>query len=152
LSAADEKMLKAVQSFLDRQKLDYSSADEPYCTKLTVKNRGQTVPISIYNSGKIVIGGADFELKRLLEEMKKALLEGSTVPGQALPFEIDRFPETIRERVPEYDPVIVAFIEEAIRCIRADAFLGAIFMLGRREVLLARGLRKAPRQQGRCCW
>jgi hypothetical protein len=62
--------------------------------------------------------------------MKKALLEGSTVPGQALPFEIDRFPDTIRERVPECDPVIVAFIEEAIRCIRADALLGAAFMLG----------------------
>jgi hypothetical protein len=79
LSVADEKMLRAVQSFLDRQKLDDSFADEQYCTKLTVKHRGQTVPVSVYNSGKIVVGGANSELKRLLEEMKKALLEDATL-------------------------------------------------------------------------
>jgi hypothetical protein len=145
LSAADEKVLKAVQSFLDRQKLDYSAADEQYCTKVTVKNRGQTVPVSVYNSGKIVAGGTDSELKRLLEEMKKALLEGSTVPEQALPFEIDRFPDLIRERVPECDPVIVAFIDEAIRRMRADALLGrGACLVQQQRTSLAMGLSLYP--------
>lgn len=130
MSAADEKMLREVTSFLDRQKLDYTVNEEQYCTKLTVRSRGQGVPVSVYNTGKIVVGGADGELKGLLNEMAKALLSGGTVPGQALPFEIDRFPETIRDRVPECDSVIIAFVAEAIRCLKADALLGAAFMIG----------------------
>ena len=130
MGVADEKMFREVTSFLERQKLGYSSSEEQYCIKLTVKSRGQIVPVSVYNTGKIVVGGVDCELKRLLSEMREALLSGAAVPGQALPFEIDRFPDTIRERVPECDPVILAFIAEAIRCIRADGLLGAAFMLG----------------------
>ena len=130
MTVADEKILREVISFLERQKLDHSATDEQYCTKLTVKSRGQVVPVSVYNSGKIVVGGAECELKRLLNEMHDALLSGAAVPGQALPFEIDRFPDTIRKRVPECDPVIIAFVAEAIRCLRADALLGAAFMIG----------------------
>ena len=55
---------------------------------------------------------------------------GGFRPGQAFPFEIDQFPDTIRERVPECDPVIIRFVEEAIRCMRADALLAAAFMIG----------------------
>ncbi len=130
MPVADEKMLREVTSFLERKKLDYSRTDEQYCTKLTIKSRGQLATVSVYNSGKIVVGGADCDLKRLLNEMRGALLSGAAVPGQALPFEIDRFPDTIRDRVPDCDPVIIAFVVEAIRCIRADALLGAAFMLG----------------------
>lgn len=130
MPVADEKMLREVMSFLERQKLDYSVTEEQYCTKLTVKSRGQLVAVSVYNSGKIVVGGADCDLKRLLNDMREALLSGTAVPGQALPFEIDRFPDTIRDRVPDCDSVIIAFVVEAIRCIRADALLGAAFMLG----------------------
>jgi hypothetical protein len=130
MAVADEKMLRDVVSFLERQKLDHSATEEQYCTKLTVKSRGQIVPVSVYNSGKIVVGGTDCELRRLLNEMREALLSGAAVPGQALPFEIDRFPDTIRDRVPECDPVIIAFVAEGIRCLRADALLGAAFMLG----------------------
>jgi len=130
MTVADERMLRNVTSFLERQKLDYVTTEEQYCAKLTVRTRGQIVPVSVYNSGKIVVGGADCELKRLLDEMREVLLSGAAVPGQALPFEIDRFPDTIRERLPECDPVILAFVTEAIRCLRADALLGAAFMLG----------------------
>jgi hypothetical protein len=130
MPVADEKMLREVTSFLERQKLDYSMTEEQYCTKLTVKSRGQIVSVSVYNSGKIVVGGPDCDLKCLLNEMREAFTSGAAVPGQALPFEIDRFPDTIRDRVPDCDPVIIAFVVEAIRCIRADALLGAAFMLG----------------------
>jgi hypothetical protein len=33
--------------------------------------------------------------------MKQGIEAGGTLPGQALPFEIDRFPQTIQERVPD---------------------------------------------------
>jgi hypothetical protein len=47
-----------------------------------------------------------------------------------LPFEIQRFPDAIRGRVPQCDPAIVSFVEEAVKCYKADAFLGTAFMLG----------------------
>jgi hypothetical protein len=130
MSTGGPRTLQAVTSFLGRQKLEHSSVEEQYCDKLTVRSGSQIAYVSVYNSGKIVIGGKDSPLKSLLEEMKRAIEAGEAVPGQALPFEIDRFPETIRERVPDCDPIIVRFIEEAIRCVRADALLASAFMIG----------------------
>jgi hypothetical protein len=130
MTAADERTLRDVVSFLERQNLEFSVIEEKFCAKLVIKSRGQAVPVSVYNTGKVVVGGADSDLKRLLDQMREALVSGTGVPGQALPFEIARFPDTIRERVPECDPVIIAFVAEAIRCFQADALLGAAFMVG----------------------
>lgn len=126
----DSKILQAVTSFLDRQKLEYTTSEQQYCDKLTVRSGTHLAYVSVYNTGRIVIGGKHSTLKALLEEMKSAIEAGESAPGQALPFEIDRFPETILERVPECDPVIVSFINEGIRCVRADTLVAATFMLG----------------------
>lgn len=77
-----------------------------------------------------MVQGPASPLTILLDEMKAALEAGGVTPGQVLPFEIERFPEAIRERVPTVDPVIVEFIREAIVCVKADALLAAAFMLG----------------------
>ena len=87
------------------------------------------MPVSVYNTGRIVVGGkVDSKLKTLLQQMKDEMEVGSAVPGQVLPFEIDKFPQTMRDRVPDCDPVIIAFIEECIRCMRTDALLASAFM------------------------
>ena len=129
MTVAEPKIFQAVTSFLDRQKLDYSASEEQHCTKLTVKTGATGAYVNVYNSGKMHISGKESTLKALLLQMKKAI-EADTVPVQALPFEIEKFPDTIRERVPECDPVIVGFVEEAIRCIRSEALLAGAFMLG----------------------
>jgi hypothetical protein len=128
---ADERTYHTVASFLDRQKLERESeADEQHCTKINVRSGQHRASINIYNSGKIVVGGKASQLKELLDQMKQGIEAGGTLPGQALPFEIDRFPQTIQERVPDCDPVIIRFVEEAIRCYRADALLGCAFTIG----------------------
>jgi hypothetical protein len=127
---AEPKTLQAVKSFLERQKLAFEQSEEQYSTKLTVQNGPQVAYVSVFNTGKIVIGGKDGALKQLLAQMSEAISAGQAVPGQALPFEIERFPDVIRERAPDCDPVIIRFVEEAISCVRADALLGAAFMLG----------------------
>lgn len=129
-SAAEPKTLAAVRSFLDRQRLEVTQTEEQYCAKLTVKNGPQAATVSVYNSGKLVIGGADSPLRTRLQQMKEAIEGGDATPGQTLPFEIERFPEAIVERAPDCDPVIVRFVEEAIVCFKAGAFLGCAFMLG----------------------
>jgi len=130
MAAADPKVLEEVQSFLDRQKLAYGPVEEKYCTRLVVKNGRSEASVSVYNSGKIVVGGKDSPLRKLLRRMQSSIEGGELLPGQDLPFEIERFPEAIRERAPDVDPVIVAFVDEAIRAFKAGGYLSAAFMLG----------------------
>src|SRR5262245_41459665 len=100
MSVADPKMLQAVTSFLERQRLEFSESDEQYSTKLTVRTGARVAYVNVYNTGKLVVAGPDSELKQLLNTMKQALEAGDSIPGQMLPFEIEKFPDTIRERVP----------------------------------------------------
>lgn len=127
---ADEKVLGEVLSFLDRQKLPHTESEEQYCTKVNVRSGPHKASVSVYNSGKMSVQGPSSPLKTLLEQMKQALESGGAPPGQALPFEIELFPQTLRERVPDCDPVITSFLEEAIRCYKAEALLGCAFMIG----------------------
>jgi len=128
--AADPNMLADVKAFLERQRLEAIERDEQHCRKLEVRSGAQRAFVSVFSTGKLLVQGPASPLKALLEGMKGALEAGAVVPGQALPFEIERFPEAIRESVPGVDPVIVEFIREAIACVKADALLGAAFMLG----------------------
>lgn len=127
---ADPKMLAEVKAFLDRQKLDVVESEEQHCVKFEVRSGAQRAHLSVFNTGKLLVQGPATPLKGLLDQLKTALEAGGVTPGQMLPFEIERFPDTIRERVPAVDPVIVEFIREAIVCVKADALLAAAFMLG----------------------
>lgn len=130
MSVAEPRTLQTVKSFLERQKLEYQETDEQYCTKLTVRNGPQIVPVSVFNTGKMVVGGKDSPLKQTLQQMKAAVELGQATPGHALPFEIEKFPDTIREKVPDCDPVIIRFVDEAITCWKSEAYLACAFMLG----------------------
>ena len=130
MNVGEPKTYQAVRSFLERQKLDFTETQEQYCDKFTVRSGAQVAHVSVSNSGKVVTGGKDSPIKILLDQMKGAIEAGEALPGQILPFEIDKFPQTIYERIPDCDPVIVRFIEEAILSIRANALLAAAFMLG----------------------
>jgi hypothetical protein len=126
----EEKILATIVGYLDRAKLAYQLTEEAYCTKITVQHGANKAFISIFNTGKITLGGPDNPVKKLLAQLKEAVEKQGALPGQLLPFEISRFPETIKERVPDCDPVIIRFVEEAIRCLEAEALLGCAFMLG----------------------
>jgi hypothetical protein len=126
---ADPRMLAEVKAFLERQRLEATESEEQYCLTLEVRD-AQKAYVSVFDTGTLAVGGPASPLKSLLEEMKAAFEAGGVTPGQALPFEIERFPEAIRERVPAVDPIVVAFIREALVCVKADALLAAAFMLG----------------------
>lgn len=130
MANGEAKTLADVRSFLERQKFETSDVEEQHCTKVTVRSGRHEGFVSVYNTGKMVIGGKESALKALLVQMKDAIDNGGALPGQMLPFEIDRFPTTLRERVPDVDPVIARFLDESIACYRADGLLGAAFMLG----------------------
>ncbi len=130
MATGDERICNIVRSFLVRQQIIESENDEQYSTKFNVRSTSQKANITVFNSGKMVIGGKDSKLKELLESLKNAIENDGALPGQLLPFEIDKFPETILEKVQSCDPVIVRFIQESINCYKGGSTLGAAFMLG----------------------
>ena len=130
MSVGEETTVQAAKAFLERQGLQYQETEEQYCTKLSVQHAGKKAHLSIYNSGKIVIGGPDSPLKALFQQFKEAYEAGDGLPGGVLPFEIDSLPQKLHERIPDIDPIIVRFVEEAINAIKANCILSAAFMLG----------------------
>ena len=130
MPVADEITLRDAKAFLERQGLQYEEKEEQYCVKLTIKRAGKKAHISIYNSGKIVVAGSDSPIKDLLNSFKSAYEQGDGLPGGVLPFEIDKLPQTLSEKIPNIDPVIRRFIEESINSFKADCILSAAFMLG----------------------
>jgi hypothetical protein len=128
---ADEKIYDAVVKFITDSRLEIAEKkEETYCDRLDVKSGIFRCNVNVFNSGKINAGGADSPLKQALLEMKKEVKSGNFLPKQTLPFEIERFPELIQERIPECDPVIVAFIREAKDALKANLLLSSAFLLG----------------------
>lgn len=94
MGKADPKVLASVEAFLQRQKLDYERVEEQHCDKLTIKSGAIVVHVSVYSSERIVVGGKDSLPRRLVEQMRIAVEAGDALPGQVLPLEIERFPDT----------------------------------------------------------
>jgi|GEM_PF-732401 len=125
----DPGTIRAVASFLERNNLTFEAKAIQHATQLVVHDGPMTANVNVYKTGNIQVQGSPGRLLDFLNKMKEALAGGAT-PGTVLPFEIERFPERIREKVPNCDPVIVHFVEEAITCYKSDALLATAFMLG----------------------
>jgi len=52
------------------------------------------------------------------------------IPAQLPSAEIEQVVQIIKGKVPQCDAIILAFIEESVRCYKADARLACAFMLG----------------------
>lgn len=125
----DPGTTRAVVSFLERNNLAFEAKAIQHATQLAIHDGPGTVCVNVFKSGKIVVQGSPGRLLDLLNKMKDALA-GGVAPGTVLPFEIERFPERIREKIPDCDPVTVRFVEETITCFKSNALLATAFMLG----------------------
>ncbi len=96
---------------------------------MDVQNGKSKCVVKVYNTGTIQLQGGDSKLKESLEKAKEAVENEETL-GELLPFEIERFPEILKENTPNIDPIIVRFLEEAIITIKAGSNLGCAFLLG----------------------
>jgi hypothetical protein len=85
--------------------------------------------VKIYSTGTIQLQGAETKLKDALNQAKQAVENEESIVD-ILPFEIERFPEMLRERISNIDPIIVRFVEEAIITVKAGSNLGCAFLLG----------------------
>lgn len=130
MSNGDEKVSATVRDALTAHKMDFQENDIQHATKFTVKSGPLLASLNVYNSGKLHVEGKASDLRTWLEQLKESIEKGSGGPVALLPAEIEKFPQTLRERVPECDDVVLWFFQEALRCYKADSVAGAAFMLG----------------------
>jgi cob(I)alamin adenosyltransferase len=126
----DEKVCDTVSSFLQSNDLEFSIKEEAHCTHFYIKRGALKADLSVYTTGKIKNGVTDSPLRKFLEDAKEALSSANFGQLAKLPYEIEKFPQTIRERIPECDEVIIKFVNEAIRAYRADIPIATTFLLG----------------------
>ncbi len=126
----DEKICNAVRAALTQNGVLDGEQEVQFATKFSVKSGANKAGILVYNSGKIHVEGADSDLKKWVAELKGSIETGSAAPGILLPAEIEKFPQTLQERVAACDGVVLWFFQEALRCYKAGSPAGAAFMLG----------------------
>lgn len=129
MSEIQESNYKQMNSYIERNKWPFSDKLEGKTNRIDVQHGKNKCVVKVYSTGTIQIQGAASNLKEALEKAKEAI-ENEEAIGEMLPFEIEKFPETLQERIPDIDPVIVRFISEAIISVKAGSNLGCAFLLG----------------------
>lgn len=123
------KNYQQLLSFVKRQDWSFTETEEQHAKRIDVKHGKYSCVGKVYANGTVQIQGKDCDLKNCLLQAKDAI-ENEAPIGEVLPFEIERFPEFLVERIPEIDPVIVRFVSEAILCFKAGSLIACAFLLG----------------------
>lgn len=129
MSEIQDKNYAQVKSYVERNRWANTEKVEGNCKRIDVQNGKFNCAVKVYETGTVQVQGAESKLKEALNDAKKAIENEENI-GEMLPFEIERFPDLLRERIPTIDPIIVRFIEEAIITVKAGSNLGCAFLLG----------------------
>ncbi|MGD1902112.1 MAG: hypothetical protein ACFB9N_07715 [Geitlerinemataceae cyanobacterium] len=116
-------------SFIERNNFTFQEKEENGAKRIDVQSGKNKCCIKVYSTGTIQVQGSNSRLKEILEQAKTAI-ENEEALDEILPFEIERFPNVLRETIADIDLVIVRFIEEAILSYKAKSLLGCAFLLG----------------------
>ena len=118
-----------IKSFIERNEWPFSEKMEGTNNRVDVQHGKNTCVVKVYSTGTVQIQGGESKLKEALSKAKEAI-ENEEAVGEILPFEIEKFPEILQERIPNIDPIILRFITEAIITVKAGSNLGCAFLLG----------------------
>ena len=129
MSGIQQNNYKQIKSYIERNEWPFSEKLEGKTNRIDIQHGKNKCVVKVYSTGTIQVQGAASNLKDALEKAKQAI-ENEEAIGEMLPFEIEKFPETLKERIPSIDPVIVRFISEAIISVKAGSNLGCAFLLG----------------------
>ena len=107
MSDIQEKNYSQMKSFVDRNHWANTEKTESNCKRIDVQNGKFTCVVKVYETGTVQVQGAESKLREALLEAKKAIENEENI-GEMLPFEIERFPEVLKERVPSIDLLMPA--------------------------------------------
>ncbi|SMN17410.1 hypothetical protein CRYPA_1592 [uncultured Candidatus Thioglobus sp.] len=129
MSEIQESNFSQIKSFIEINEWPCTEKMEGNINRLDVKHGKHKCVVKVYATGTIQLQGGESKLKESLEKVKEAI-ENEEEIGEILPFEIEKFPIILQERIPNIDLIIIRFIEEAIISIKAGSNLGCAFLLG----------------------
>ena len=129
MSEIQESNYSQVKSFIERNKWPFTEKMESTTNRIDVTHGKNKCVVKVYSTGTVQVQGGESKLKKALNQAKEAI-ENEEAIGEMLPFEIEKFPETLQERLPNIDPIIIRFIREAIISVKAGSNLGCAFLLG----------------------
>lgn len=129
MSEIQEKHYTQMKSFIERNLWVFSEKSENGCKRIDIQNGKSSCVVKIFKKGTIQVQGTESKLKEAINQAKTAI-ENDEGIADMLPFEIERFPEILKEQIANIDPIIVKFIQEAIISIKAGSNLGCAFLLG----------------------
>lgn len=126
-----EKNYSLMLSFVQTQKLTFNEKDEGDggIKRLDINHGKSRCIVKIYHTGTIQVQGANTALKEAIKKAKEAI-ENEEIIKDVLPIDIEKFPQLLKEKVPNIDDVAFKFIEETLFAIKSNAILSAFFMLG----------------------
>lgn len=131
MSDIQESNLNQIKAYIERQKWDFQEKheNEGKTKRLDVNHGKFKCVVKAYSTGTLQVQGQNSKLKDSLSKAKESI-ENEEEIQELLPFEIEKFPEMLKTNIPEIDPVIVRFIEEAIYSLKSNSLLGCAFLLG----------------------
>jgi hypothetical protein len=128
-----DKNYSQMLSYIKRQGFPHTEKTETITSgivkRLDVSHGKFSCVVKVYGTGTIQVQGQKSKLYDSLIEAKTAI-ENEEEIHELLPFEIEKFTETLKTNIPHIDPIIVRFIDEAISCFKANSLLGCAFLLG----------------------
>jgi len=126
-----EKKYSQLLSFVKAQKLTFEEKDEGggKIKRVNINHGKSKCIVKVYHTGTILVQGSNTSLKQAIEKAKEAI-ENEKIIKDVLPVDIEKFPDLLKEKVPDIDDVAFKFIEETLFAIKSNAILSAFFMLG----------------------
>lgn len=131
MSDIQESNFNQMKAYVERQKWNFQEKEENggQVKRLDVNHGKYRCVVKAYVTGTVQVQGQNSKLKESLTKAKESV-ENEEEIQELLPFEIEKFPETLKTNIPDIDPVIVRFIEEAIHSLKSNSLLGCAFLLG----------------------
>src|SRR5687768_8107991 len=102
---ADPKIYDQVKRSLQEAAILEKESDVQHGTKFSCRSGIQKAAIIVFSTGRVHVEGSESELKAWLGRLKVSIETGSALPGVLLPAEIEKLPQTLKERVPACDGV-----------------------------------------------
>lgn len=130
MTVGDAKICDEVRQKLKTTDIFDSEQEEQNATKFSTRRGVDKATLQVFNTGKMVVQGKHSGLKTWLEDLVSSIKSGSSTPTIMLPAEIEKFPQTLMDKVPACDGVVMWYFSESLKCYKADSVAGAVFMLG----------------------
>lgn len=119
-----------VKEFLETSSMEFTMTDEaPTVVRFDVRLGKHRAVVKTYDTGAVLVQGADTPLKASLTHVKGLLENGGTL-ASASPMDLRNIGASLRGRVPGIDDTVLKLTEEAALCLSAGSAVGCAFLMG----------------------